>query len=73
MAYKDLKTLYYGNNENYAKEYMNRFNSEETIKLNFFIGEKQAFFIQNAEVWKIAFNIWIKKSEFYAALSQVLQ
>ena len=57
MAYKDLKTLYYGNNENYAKEYMNRFNSEETIKLNFFIGEKQAFFIQNAEVWKIAFNI----------------
>lgn len=57
MAYKDLKTLYYGNNENYAKEYMNRFNSEETIKLNFFIGENQAFFIQNAEVWKIAFNI----------------
>ena len=57
MAYKDLKTLYYGNNENYAKEYMNRFNSEETIKLNFYIGENQAFFIQNAEVWKIAFNI----------------
>lgn len=57
MAYKELKSLYYGNNEDYAKEYLNRFNSQETIKLNFYIGENQAFFLENAQVMKIAFDI----------------
>ncbi|MBQ8539936.1 MAG: Fic family protein [Clostridia bacterium] len=57
MSYKELKSLYYGNNEIYAQEYLNRFNSEETIKLNFYIGENQAFFMENSEVMKMAFNI----------------
>ena len=57
MSYKELKSLYYGDNENYAKEYLNRFNSEEVIKLDFYIGTNQVFFMENAEVLKLAFNI----------------
>lgn len=57
MSYNELKSLYYGDNDVYAQEYYNRFNSEETVKLNFFIGEKQAFFLQNAEVMTIAYKI----------------
>ena len=57
MSYKELKSLYYGDNEIYAQEYLNRINSEETIKINFHIGENQAFFVQNAEVMTLAYKI----------------
>lgn len=57
MSYKELRSLYYGDNEIYAKEYLNRFESEEAIKLNFFIGKNQAFFMQNTEVMTMAFKI----------------
>lgn len=57
MSYKELKSLYYGSNETYAQEYLSRFNSEETIKLNFQIGEHQAFFVQNTEVMTLAYKI----------------
>lgn len=57
MAYKELKSLYYGNNEIYAQEYINRFNSSESIKIDFKIKDNQAFFMLNAEVMTIAFNI----------------
>ena len=57
MSYKELKSLYYGSNEDYANEYLKRFNSEETVKLNFYIGDKQLFFLEYAEVMKIAFYI----------------
>lgn len=57
MKYKELKSLYYGSNEIYAQEYLNRFNSELTVKLSFYIGENQAFFMQNAEVMTLAYHI----------------
>ena len=57
MSYKELKSLYYSNNEIYAKEYLDRFNSEKSIKLNFFIGEKQAFFMEDVDVYKLAYHI----------------
>lgn len=57
MPYKELKSLYYGDNAIYAQEYLNRFNSENTVKLNFYIGEHQAFFVETTDVMKIAFNI----------------
>lgn len=57
MPYKELKNLYYSSNEIYAQEYLNRFNSELAVKLNFCIGENQAFYMENAEVLKIAYNI----------------
>lgn len=57
MAYKELKSLYYGTDEAYAQEYLNRFNSPEAIKLNFYIGKSQAFFLQNTEVLMLAYRI----------------
>lgn len=57
MPYKELKSLYYGNNELYAQEYKNRFNSEEAVKFDFCIGENQAFFLENAEVMRLAYQI----------------
>jgi Fic family protein len=57
MPYKELKSLYYGDNAIYAQEYLNRFNSENTVKLNFYIGEHRAFFTETVDVMKIAFNI----------------
>lgn len=57
MAYIELKKIYYGNNNEYAQEYLNRFNSEQAVKLNFYIGENQAFFLKNAQVMTLAYNI----------------
>ena len=57
MSYKELKSLYFGDNDVYAQEYLNRLNSEETIKINFDIGENQAFFLQNTEVMTLAYKI----------------
>lgn len=57
MPYEELKNLYYGDNESYAQEYMKRFCSEESVKIDFYIGENQAFFLKNAEVMTIAYEI----------------
>lgn len=57
MSYKELKSLYYGDNEVYVQEYLNRFNSEEAKRINFHIGENQAFFLQNTEVMTLAYKI----------------
>ncbi len=57
MAYRELKSLYYEDSSFYAQEYLNRFNSDEAVKINFFIGDKQAFFLQNSDVLTIAFKI----------------
>ena len=51
MSYKELKSLYYGDNEVYAHEYLNRFNSEETKKINFHIGESVAFLYKTQKLW----------------------
>lgn len=57
MSYKELKSLYYQNDALYAQEYLNRLNAEEAIKINFQIGERQAFFLQNYEVMNLAYQI----------------
>lgn len=50
MEYRELKKLSYGDPGLYEQEYRSRFNSEEAVRLNFFIGENQAFFLENREV-----------------------
>lgn len=57
MAYQEFKSLYYQSAELYAQEYQKRFSSEEAVKINFLIGERQAFFLQNAEVMTLAYQI----------------
>ena len=58
MAYKELKSLYYGDNEAYAQEYLNRFNSQDAVKIDFTIGKNQAFFLQNTDVMSLAMQIF---------------
>ena len=55
LNYKELKSLYYGNNEVYAQEYLNRFNSDDAVKMDFNIGTNQAFFLQNTQVMTMEF------------------
>lgn len=71
MAYIPLRKLYYGDQSVYAQEYKLRFDSEDTVKLDFYIGQRQAFFVQSTEVLKLAFNI-VKLDKSVATLSAVL-
>lgn len=57
MPYRELKKYYYESNERYAQEYTNRFNSEETVRIDFQIGDMQAFFTQTVDVMRLAFEI----------------
>ncbi len=57
MAYQTLRKLYYSAPENYAEIYKARFESEKSVKLKFFVAEKQAFFVQDVEVMSLAYEI----------------
>lgn len=57
MSYKELKKLYYEDSIIYAQEYLNRFNSSESIHIGFQIGDHQAFFLQNSDVLALAYKI----------------
>lgn len=57
MSYETLRKLYYGTEEEYALEYRTRFDSEEAVRLDFFIAGKQAFFLENADVLRLSFEI----------------
>jgi Fic family protein len=71
MAYLLLGKLYYSNQSEYAQTYKMRFESDDTIKLNFFIAQKQAFFVQNTEVLKLAYEI-VKLDKSVSSLSAAL-
>lgn len=57
MAYRELRKLYYGDEAAYAAEYNARFASEEAVKLAFTVAGRQAFFLQNADVLRLSFEI----------------
>ena len=57
MGYVELSKLFYRSEIEYISEYKRRFNSPDTIKLNFDTGNNRAFFVQNAEVANIVFQI----------------
>ncbi|WP_308558323.1 Fic family protein [uncultured Oscillibacter sp.] len=57
MLYDELKKIYYKDQTDYAKEYERRFNSEDTVRLDFQIGDKTAFFVETAEVLRLALKI----------------
>lgn len=57
MAYQMLGKLYYGDQSVYVQTYQSRFNSEDTVKLDFEVAQKPAFFLQNTEVMKLAYDI----------------
>lgn len=57
MKYKELRSLYYKSRELYQEEYLIRFNSPGTIKLNFSVKGNQAFFIFSDEVAYMLYQI----------------
>lgn len=57
MEYNNLKKLYYEDSEKWKKEYEKRFNSEDAVHLDFDIGGKPAFFLQNKESFYILTDI----------------
>ena len=71
MAYQLLGKLYYGEETVYKQAYRDRFASEDAVKLDFLISGNQAFFLQNTEVLKLAYDI-VKLDKSVSKLSQAL-
>lgn len=71
MAYQLLGKLYYGDQSVYVQTYKSRFDSEDTVKLDFIVAQMPAFFIQNTEVMKLAYDI-VKLDKSVAQLSTTL-
>jgi len=71
MAYKALEKLFYGDDSVYIQTYKSRFDSEDTVKLDFLLSQHQAFFVQNTEVLKLAYEI-VKLDKSVAALCAAL-
>ncbi len=57
MQERTLRSLYYENKDVYNNEYESRFNDPSTIKLEFYIGDNQTFFVQNEDVAKLMYSI----------------
>lgn len=57
MAYELLGKLYYKDQTLYAQTYKSRFEDKDTVKLNFTVSKKQAFFVQSNEIYKLAYDI----------------
>lgn len=63
MSYESLSKLYYSDKENYKELYIQRFGSENAVKLDFKIGEHQAFFVQSKEVIELIYRIMTEDKE----------
>ena len=57
MSYQELKKLYYKDHSQYTKEYETRFQSPDTVHLDFKIADKPAFFVETTEVLRLALSI----------------
>ena len=71
MPYELLGKLYYGDQNAYAQAYRARFDSEDAVRLDFSVAGNQAFFVQNTEVLKLAYEI-VKLDKVVSALSSRL-
>lgn len=57
MAYEELKKLYYKNQDEYNAEYIHRFNSDDSVHIDFMVGNKPAFFVETADILRLALKI----------------
>ena len=55
--YKELKPLFHKDRDAYEEEYQRRFNSSDTLRFDFYIGDSQAFLMQTAELWSVVTEI----------------
>lgn len=65
MAYKELKKIYYGDQETYRTTYMQRYSSENSVHLDFEVAGYQAFFVQCEEVINLTIQILKLDKEIY--------
>lgn len=57
MQYEPLSKIFYKNNPEYGKIYIERFNSESAHRYNFMIGKHQAFVLINLEILNLITRI----------------
>ena len=57
MSKKTLYKLFYIDKDKYKEEFEKRFNSSDTVHLNFNIGDNPAFFCQSPEIYKLIVSI----------------
>ncbi len=57
LLYKSLRSLSYQGNDLYKDEYKKRFEALETVKIDFDINGRQAFFLQNFEAMSAAYTL----------------
>ncbi len=57
MSEKTLYKLFYIDKDKYKQEYEKRFNSDDTVHLDFSIGDNPAFFCQTPEIYKLIVSI----------------
>ena len=57
MSYQELRKLYYQDQKRYKEVYEARFESEDAVRIDFNVSGKQAFFVQDTEVLKLALQI----------------
>ena len=57
MAYQELKKIYYKDQEAYNAEYSRRFHSEDSVHLDFLVGDKPAFFVETIDVLRLTLHI----------------
>ncbi len=55
--YVQLSSLFYNHKDEYEKLYEFRFSSNDCVKLDFMIGDNQAFFMETSELLKAALDI----------------
>ena len=65
MAYKELKKIYYEDQESYRATYMQRYSSENSVHLDFDVAGYQAFFVQCEEVINLTIQILKLDKEIY--------
>lgn len=71
MAYKELKKLYYTDQDAYRTAYMQRFSGDNTVRLEFDVAGYQAFFVQCDEVINLSYHILKLDKEIFKLRKQL--
>ena len=73
MTYKDLRKLYYEDRESYENIFVERFNSDSAVRLDFDIAGQPSFFVQCDDVIRLTYHILTLDKEIKDICSQLPQ
>ncbi|MBQ6233556.1 MAG: Fic family protein [Clostridia bacterium] len=65
MSYQTLRKIYYKDNDHYDQEYNSRFTSEGSVKLDFYVGKNQAFFLMTSEAYDLLVKIYMRNHDVF--------